>query len=363
MAHDPRTRNRALESWLRLTLTPGLGGEGQRALLKAFGPAPNIFAATLAELARVVARELAERILGNEPKREIEAALAWAAEPGNRLIALGDEEYPAALLEIHDPPTLLYASGRVELLSRPALAVVGARSATAGGLGDAQRFARALAGAGLTVVSGLALGIDSAAHRGALGQPGSTIAVLGTGIDRVYPASNRALAHEIAQAGLIVSEFPLGTAVRPANFPRRNRVISGLARGVLVVEAALGSGSLITARLALEQGREVFAMPGSIHSPLAKGCHRLIKQGAKLVEEVNDILEELHLAPLATPAESAAQGCEDPLLAALGFDPCDADTLASRTGLPPGRLAARLLELELAGSVASLPGGRWQRLR
>jgi len=349
--------------WLRLTLTPGLGAEGQRALLKAFGPPANIYAASAAALGRVVARALAVTILSHDARERIEAALAWGEQPGNRLVCLGDAEYPAALLEIPDPPTLLYASGRSELLTRPALAVVGSRSATPGGIENAERFARALSAAGLTVVSGLALGIDSAAHRGALGQAGSTIAVMGTGIDRVYPAANRALAHRIAAEGLILSEFPLGTAVRPANFPRRNRILSGLARGVLVVEAALESGSLITARLAGEQGREVFAMPGSIHSPHSKGCHRLIKQGAKLVETVIDILEELRLAPAAAPVPPEREDAGDPLLAALGFDPCDADTLAARAGLPPEQLSARLLELELAGRVASLPGGRYQRLR
>ncbi len=348
--------------WLRLTLSPGVGGESQRALLEAFGLPANVFAASVCELSRIVPRAAAEQLASDRSAQAVEAALAWAAQPGNRLVALADPEYPPALLQTPDPPTLLYASGRVELLARPALAVVGARNATPAGLRNATQFARALAQTGLTVVSGLALGIDSAAHRGALEGDGSTIAVTGTGIDRVYPAANQALAHEIAGRGLIVSEFPLGTPVRPANFPRRNRIISGLARGVLVVEAALASGSLITARLAGEQGREVFAIPGSIHSPLSKGCHKLIKQGAKLVDDVNDILEELDLTRACAAADGAGHDGADPLLDALGFDPCDLDTLASRAGLAPEQLAARVLELELAGRVASLPGGRVQRL-
>lgn len=360
------TGDSSLAAWLRLTLAPGIGGETQRALLSAFGLPEHIFSAGAAALARTIPRASAERLLGLESTGEVESALAWAREPGNRILTLADPDYPQRLLETADPPTLLYVKGRVELLNAPALAVVGSRNATPQGEANAEAFATALANAGLTIVSGLALGIDAAAHRGALRGGGSTIAVIGTGIDRVYPAKNQDLARRIAEEGAIVSEFPLGTPALKENFPRRNRIISGLARGCLVVEAADRSGSLITARLAGEQGRDVFAIPGSIHSPLSKGCHRLIKQGAKLVDDARDILDELGLAAGATGKSAAllpetdAATCA--LLEDMGFDPCDIDTLAGRSGLTAEKLYAMLLLLELDGRVASLPGGRFQRI-
>lgn len=364
MAGD--TGDSSLAAWLRLTLAPGIGGETQRALLSALGLPENIFSAGAAALARTIPRASAERLLGHESTGEVESALAWAREPGNRILTLADPDYPQRLLDTADPPTLLYVKGRVELLNAPALAVVGSRNATPQGGANAEAFATALANAGLTVVSGLALGIDAAAHRGALRGSGSTIAVIGTGIDRVYPAKNQDLARRIAEEGAIVSEFPLGTPALKENFPRRNRIISGLARGCLVVEAAERSGSLITARLAGEQGRDVFAIPGSIHSPLSKGCHRLIKQGAKLVDDARDILDELGLAAGATGKNAAplpeTDAATRALLEGMGFDPCDIDTLAARSGLTAEKLYAMLLQLELDGRVASLPGGRFQRL-
>ena len=364
MAGD--TGDSSLAAWLRLTLAPGIGGETQRALLSALGLPENIFSAGAAALAHTLPRASAERLLGHESAREVESALAWAREPGNRILTLADPDYPQRLLDTADPPTLLYVKGRVELLNAPALAVVGSRNATPQGGANAEAFATALANAGLTIVSGLALGIDAAAHRGALRGSGSTIAVIGTGIDRVYPAKNQDLARRIAEEGAIVSEFPLGTPALKENFPRRNRIISGLARGCLVVEAAERSGSLITARLAGEQGRDVFAIPGSIHSPLSKGCHRLIKQGAKLVDDARDILDELGLAAGATGKNAAPLPETDAvtraLLEGMGFDPCDIDTLAARSGLTAEKLYAMLLQLELDGRVASLPGGRFQRL-
>jgi len=258
---------------------------------------------------------------------------------------------------------LLFAKGRVELLNEPAFAIVGSRNATRQGEANAHAFAEALSRARLTVVSGLALGIDAAAHRGALDGGAGTIAVIGTGVDRIYPARNAALARDIAERGVIVSEFHLGTPPLAPNFPRRNRIIAGLGRGCLVVEAAEASGSLITARLAAEAGREVFAIPGSIHAPLAKGCHRLLKQGAKLVETAQDILEELRWEAVVAPVKGdAAPPGDDPVLAALGHDPLDLDTLSGRTRLPPDQLLAHLLTLELDGRVAQLPGGRYQRL-
>ena len=305
----------------------------------------------------------AERLACHDAGAEIDAALAWLDEPGNSIVTLADAAYPQSLLRLADPPPLLYVKGRTDLLNRPALAIVGSRTATRQGEADAQAFAATLSAAGLTIVSGLALGIDAAAHRGALTGPGSTVAVIGTGADRIYPARNGALARAIAAGGTVVSEFHLGTPPLPPNFPRRNRLIAGLARGCLVVEAAERSGSLITARLALDCGGEVFAIPGSIHSPLAKGCHRLIKQGAKLVERATDILEELQWeATVAAPVGAAAAADDDPVLAALGADCCDLDTLAERTGLAAEALLAKLLPLELDGKVAPLPGGRYQRL-
>ncbi|MCX8085485.1 MAG: DNA-processing protein DprA [Rhodocyclaceae bacterium] len=353
-----------LAAWLRLTLIPGLGGETQRRLLKAFRDPEAIFAAPLSALGGVVEGALARRLLEHECKAEIEAALEWAARPGNQLLTLADAAYPQALFSIPDPPVLLYAKGNVALLNRPAFAIVGSRNATKQGEANAEAFAQALAAAGLTIVSGMATGCDAAAHRGALKEVASTIAVIGTGCDRIYPASNEHLARAIAEQGCIVSEFPLGTPPIAANFPRRNRLIAGLGRGCLVVEAAKHSGSLITARLAAEAGREVFAIPGSIHSPQSKGCHALIKQGAKLVETAQDILEELCWEAAAPPPPQAPEQADevDPILIALGGDPCDLDTLAARTGLTADALLSRLLTLELEGRVAQLPGGRYQRL-
>ena len=348
-----------LAAWIKLSLVPGLGGQSLRKLLGAFGLPQNILAAGRSALTRVVSAQVAAHLLSDLDAAAVDAALAWASSDGHAVLTLADDDYPRALLETPDPPALLYLRGRRELLARPGLAVVGSRNATPQGASNAEQFARAFSAAGLTIVSGLALGIDAAAHRGGLDAAGSTIAVLGTGADILYPQRNQALGERIAREGLIVSEFPLGTPPQGGNFPRRNRVISGLSRGCLVVEAALASGSLITARLAAEQGREVFAIPGSIHSPHSKGCHALIKQGAKLVECAQDLLQELGVdAPAPAPAaDAAATG----LLAHLGYDPCDIDTLCARSGLTADVVSAMLLQLELDGKVGSLPGGQYQR--
>ena len=360
----------SLASWLRLTLVPGVGGETQRILLKAFGLPEAIFGTGISALSGVIGTGLAERLLKHDVSAAIEAALTWAALPGNHILTLADAGYPQALLEIADPPVLIYLKGRADLLQRKSLAIVGSRNPTPQGEANAASFAAALAQAELTIVSGLALGIDAAAHRGALEGGGFTIAVIGTGADRVYPARNRDLAQAIFEQGAIISEFPLGTPPLAANFPRRNRLIAGLSQGCLVVEAAARSGSLITARLAAEAGREVFAIPGSIHSPLSKGCHQLIRAGAKLVESAADILEELRWPVVSAAAESRSVATEarsaapksEALLTLLGHDPCTLDTLAARAGLTPDALLAMLLQLELEGHVASLPGGRYQRL-
>lgn len=352
-----------LAAWLRLTLIPGIGGETQRKLLAAFGLPAAIFAAGRLA-ARAVVGERADLLFDFDPAEGVDRSRAWAAQPGQHIVTLADAAYPPALLEIADPPTLLYVRGDPALLRQRGLAVVGSRNATPQGMQTAESFSRTLAGSGLAIVSGLALGIDAAAHRGALAAGGATVAVIGTGADRLYPARNRELALAIAERGAIVSEFPLGTPAIAANFPRRNRIISGLARGVLVVEAAPESGSLITARLAAEQGREVFAIPGSIHSPVARGCHKLIKQGAKLVETAQDILEEIGDFPASTASAPVATVApdDDAILGALGHDPCNLDDLAERTGLAADRLLGELLTLELAGLIAALPGNRYQRL-
>lgn len=350
-----------LAAWLRLTLTPGIGGETQRKLLAAFGLPEAIFAAGRLAV-RAVAGERGDAIFDFDPAEAVDRSIAWAERPDQHIITLGDPDYPASLLEIPDPPTLLYVRGDPALLARPGLAVVGSRNATPQGAQTAEAFARAIAGRGLTIISGLALGIDAAAHRGALAAGGATVAVIGTGADRVYPARNRELALAIAGHGAIVSEFPLGTPAVAANFPRRNRIISGLSCGVLVVEAAPESGSLITARLAAEQGREVFAIPGSIHSPVARGCHKLIKQGAKLVETAADVLEELVAGSEPSPTPAAGDDDAHPVLAALGHDPCALDDLVERTGQTAETLLGELLALELGGRVAALPGNRYQRL-
>ncbi len=368
--------------WLRLVLTEGIGPQTARELLARFGLPGDVLAAGFPALQKCVPEKLALALCG-EPdpamQAQIDATLAWAAQPGNHLLTLADAAYPQSLLTIPDPPPLLYAKGRVDLLSRPSLAIVGSRNATVQGMQNAEQFARTLSQSGLTVVSGLALGIDAAAHLGASAsdpQSGSTIAVTGTGLDLVYPGRHRALAHRIAEEGCLLSEYPLGTPAIASNFPRRNRLISGLSLGVLVVEAALQSGSLITARSALEQGREVFAIPGSIHSPLSKGCHRLIREGAKLVESASDILEELrwHRPTSATDRDAPApagrsshegtsvNATEALVLQAAGHDPASVDQLAGRTGLAVPEVQAALLALELEGRIERLPDGRYQKL-
>lgn len=354
-----------LRAWLSLSQVPGLGAAAFRKLLAEFDGPESICSAKTSALGRVVSAEVAAAIhAGPDPDR-IDAAFRWLEDSSNRVITLADEEYPSLLLQISDPPPLLYVKGAPALLNHAALSVVGSRNATKQGSDNAEAFAQELSDGGFTIVSGLALGIDAAAHRGGLAGASSSIAVVGTGLDVVYPARNRDLAHQLSAKGTLVSEFALGTPPLSINFPRRNRLISGLSRGCLVVEAALKSGSLITARYALEQGREVFAIPGSIHSTLSKGCHKLIKQGAKLVESSNDVLEELGAVTRSRkPRELPPVAPEyHALLNILGFDPVDQDTLCARGGLTPETASAMLLTLELDGLVSRLPGGKFQRVR
>jgi DNA processing protein len=359
-------------AWLRLLETPGVGREAARSLLASFG-APEAVLAASTEARKAVVPSAPAAALAQVPAEfETRLAAGWewlkGGDEARDVIALGDPRYPRTLLDSPDPPLVLYVRGRIDLLERPAIAIVGSRNATAQGLENARAFAAHLGGAGWVVVSGLALGIDGAAHEGALASGGGTIAVVGTGLDLVYPLRHRALMHKIAAEGLLVSEFAVGTPALAENFPIRNRIIAALARGTLVVEAAVQSGSLITARLALEAGRDVFAIPGSIHSPQSRGCHALIKQGAKLVDSASDIVDELApvvgVARMASPlpAHERAPAAKDPVLDALGFDPIGLDELVARTGRSAAELSARLLDFELQGRVARLPGQRFQRV-
>lgn len=365
-----------LAAWVRLMDIEGVGPQTARELLGRFGMPSEIFGAGFSALQKCLPEKVAYALCApttDELQARIDRTLTWAAQPDNHVLTLADDDYPQSLLTIADPPPVLYAKGKLSLLTRPAIAIVGSRNATKQGLENAERFAQALSAAGLTVISGMALGIDASAHQGALLQAvaargsGSTVAVTGTGLDLVYPARHRDLAHKIAGAGCLLSEYPLGTPAIASNFPRRNRIISGLSLGVLVVEAATQSGSLITARSALEQGREVFAIPGSIHSPLSKGCHLLIRQGAKLVESAQDILEELRwdsgsLPALAPVPAAQSASLSDALLQAAGYDPVSVDQLVQRSKLSAAEVQGGLLTLELDGKIELLPGGQYRRL-
>ena len=384
-----------LAAWLRLTLTDGVGNTSARRLLAAFGSPQDVFRQPDEALRQVLgpAQAMALASAPAELPALVDATLEWLGYPGSasdaparNLVCLGDPRYPAALLSMDDPPLVLYCMGGpthpAQVDGGPTneaidwftnafsqcVAIVGSRNPTPQGAENARQFGQALARAGLTVVSGMALGVDGAAHTGALEgtdpqalRP-ATIAIVGTGLDRVYPKRHLELARLIARRGLIISEYPIGTPPLAANFPKRNRLIAGITRGTLVVEAALQSGSLITARLAVEQGRDVFAIPGSIHSAQSRGCHFLIKQGAKLVESAQDVLEEWGWVGI-TPAKADTEvALESSLLEALGFDPVSLDALLARTGLDTAQLQARLMELELDGHVARLPGGLFQRV-
>ena len=411
--------DREIAAWLRLTMAPGLRPTALRTLLASFGLPEAVLGQSFESLARVTNDATARAVLaapGADFSAQLDAVLAWRDVPGNALLALDDPAYPPLLLTMPDPPPLLYVKGQLALLHTRSVAVVGSRGATPQGAEDAKRFSRAFSDAGLAVVSGLALGIDAAAHRGALSGRTGTVAVIGTGADVVYPPAHEPLSREIAANGAILSEWPLGTPARPAHFPQRNRLIAGLVNGVLIVEAAMRSGSLITARLANEMGRDVFALPGSIHAPLSRGCHRMIKQGAKLVETPEDVLEELGMTTAPAPAQAtrtrdtaraikassgtqprqtslplplppAAQDDTAPrlmtplatlsapppalpstlppdaqrLLDALGHAPTTLEILAARTEMDDSALQATLLRLELSGHLTALPGGRYVR--
>lgn len=359
-------------AWLRLSLTPGIPAEAARAAAARPGGLGALLGAGRGALLETgIPVEAARTLLGPEPDW-LPAAMDWLAAPGHELLTLADADYPQLLKLAPGAPVALFLRGDRSLLGTPHFAIVGSRNPTPQGAENARAFGEYLAGCGLTICSGMAAGIDAAAHRGALDAGAPTTAVLGCGPDRAYPACNAELAQRIAASGLVISEYLPGTRPLKAHFPRRNRIISGLSLGVLVVEAARRSGSLITARLAGDQGREVFAIPGSIHNPLARGCHALIRQGAVLVETAQDILAEI--APLAgvpmqpgtgaQPSSGDAQEADGDyrlLLDALAHDPCGVDALATRTGLTAAEVSSMMLILELQGAVESLPGGRFAR--
>ena len=368
-----------ISQWLTLNQTPGLGNAAFCQLLSKFGSPEGIFNAKLSQLREVVDDDIAQKVSNGVDAEMIAPTLKWLEKDNVHIVTLADSTYPQKLLEISNPPAVLYAIGNLHWLNHPTIAIVGSRSATPQGEKNAEEFAKSLCEQGLCVISGMALGIDGAAHRGSLKANGATIAVVGTGLDIVYPARHRDLAHKIAERGLILSEFPLGTPSKAQNFPRRNRLISGLSLGCLVVEANIDSGSLITARLAAEQGREVFAIPGSIHSPVTKGCHQLIKQGAKLVESVQDILEEINWATIANslpsknsllsispsglmPDVSPNSPQTNTVLDLMGFDPVNFESIRTNSGLTTEALSSMLMLLELENKITSLAGGNYQRL-
>lgn len=364
------TQNR-LRQWLALNLcNPVLGARRAHQLIQQFGDIQELFSASAAKLGAIGLSPRAIAGILNPDWSAVEAALAWADAPGRRILAFADPAYPELLKQISDPPLVLYCEGDIGLLQRPSLAVVGSRSPTPAGAETAQAFAAQLSRLGFTITSGLALGIDAAAHRGCLVAQGNTIAVVGTGLDRVYPARHQALAAQIREAGLLVSEFPLGSPPIGRHFPQRNRIISGLARGVLVVEAGIQSGSLITAHQAMEQGREVFAIPGSIHSPNSKGCHHLLREGAKLVDSVNDILDEFTgvlqaictAEPMTTGEPLALPGAEyQRLLDAIDTTPVSVEHIVERCGLTPDAVCSMLLVLELQNFVHMTGTGQYCR--
>jgi DNA processing protein len=360
-------------AWLTLTRAPGLDAPALATALETLGQAAGILRATDSLRARAGISDAAREFLRGDAAGPSDAELAWLEHPRHHIVPFTDPRYPKLLRPYQ--PIALYVAGNVDALADPQLSVVGSRNPTAQGRDNAFAFAEYLAQRGLAITSGMAEGIDTAAHRGALAAQGLTIAVLGTGLDIIYPRSNAALAQEIELQGALVSEFPLGTAPMRGNFPQRNRIIASLSLGTLVVEAARRSGSLITARHAGEQGREVFAIPGSIHNPLSRGCHQLIRQGAKLTETADDILSELNFSAFFADAKAAAADRDSQpivdsgmdkdhkiLLDALGFDPVDLDVLVVRTGFKADAVSSMMLILELEGHVQAAPGGRYSRV-
>ena len=368
-----------MQAWISLWRVPGVGCRAIHKLLSHLGNPEDILGASQSTLQKTGLSSKQIQAILSQTLDAAKPDMLWLEQDNNHLITLSDSHYPEMLREISDAPPLLYVHGNIDLLSDPQIAIVGSRTPTPGGINNAFEFAKHFASTGLCVTSGLALGIDGEAHKGALAGDGVTIAVTATGLDRVYPARNKALAHQIAEQGALISENPIGTSPRAQNFPRRNRIISGLSIGTLVIEAAQRSGSLITADYANEQGRMVFAIPGSIHNPLARGCHKLIRQGAKLVETASDVMEDLasqinldnHISKQPRPKAAEPQETadiernseNDRLLVAMGYDPVSIDHLVIQTGLTPAALSSMLLVMELQGLIASNGRGSYTRIR
>ncbi len=363
----------SLRHWLALAQTPGLGAQRLERLLETFGEPEEIFNQPTVHLRNLGLEARTIEAIAHPQWDRVEQSLCWSQHPECHILTLADPSYPPQLRHIASPPPVLFVHGRIETLTKPQLSIVGSRNPTNNGRRLAVEFSRELAMLGLTITSGLALGIDGAAHQGALTAGGLTIAVGGTGPDRVYPAAHKKLASEIVSHGAIVSEFPPGTPVRPQHFPRRNRIVAGLALGTLVIEATRKSGSLITARYALEQDREIMAIPGDIHNPQAKGCNALIRQGARLVETVEDVLETLNLLSPAVTSEPETRSASPfsnelteeyrDLLFKIDYAPTPIDRLVDQTGLPAEDIASMLLILELEGHVTTVAGGCYQRIR
>jgi len=373
---SPPTTTDTLKHWLALYHTPGVGGVTFHRLLETCSNLQDLTHCSSEQLLNTGLSRKAIDALGHPDTAAVVQDLEWQDKPGNRIMTCHDPDYPVLLSQVDTPPPILYIHGNADILSEPLLAMVGSRNPTTAGARTATEFAHHLSAAGLVISSGLALGIDAASHRGALDAGAPTVAVMGTGLDRVYPARHRDLARQIAERGVLISEFPVGTTPRAENFPRRNRIISGLSLGTLVVEAAMRSGSLITARYAGDQGREVFAIPGSIHNPLSRGCHHLIRQGAKLVETAKDVMDELGmLAESCYPAIQANLTTEvaagppklgpeyQQLIDFIDYESTSIDQLVCSSGLTPAEVSSMLLQLELSGYIASSPGGLYNRLK
>ena len=352
-----------LHSWLTLALTPKVGPKTVKKLLNHFQTADNILAQDSATLGQFVGTAIAKLITSNAAEKALDDTYKWLElDKINNIITLGDELYPNELSEIVDPPVILFAKGNLSLLKNRKFGIIGTRHPTEQGILNASSFAKHLANLNLTIVSGMAEGIDKHAHLGGLDGTGSTIGVIGTGIDRIYPSSNKDLFHNVAGRGLLLSEFPLGTQPFAGNFPRRNRIVAGLSSGCLVVESSIDGGSMITANMALEMGREVMAIPGSIHNPVARGCHKLIKTGAKLVETTNDIIEELQLEPITSNQLALDNTINDPILQVMGYDTINIDHICNKLNVSFAEICANLLALELDGYITNCGNGKYQRI-
>lgn len=353
-------------AFLKLALTPQVGPVTMRKLLHHFGSAKEILNKDSHTLGKFVNKTIVNLILNDASQERLDNTIEWLdKDKNNHILVLINDNYPRELKQISDPPPILFAKGKLELLLNPKLAVVGTRHPSPQGSINARNFSQDLSNNGITIVSGMAAGIDRAAHLGALNAQSGTIGVLGTGIDRIYPSSNSDLFHKVAEDGLLISEFPLGVHALNSNFPRRNRIVAGLSIGCLVIESAIDGGSMITANLALEMGRDVMAIPGSIHNPVARGCHKLIKQGAKLIETTNDVIEEFNLTP--SPQNSNLEGTtisnsDDHILEIIGYDAMNIDKICLRLDKPFAEICAKLLELELDGQIINCGNGEYQRI-